>query len=308
VKALVICLLQGAAASIDADAFVEFASIPAPVGREELLREAIAASLPEGMEPRVDEGGNLLLEIGPGERAARAVLAPIGDPALKVSGIDPKGTLRVRHVERRGAFLRLSWVEGRPVTVLGLGEESALDGVALVNSIHLGRKRPDTIGEAWIRIDVGAESESEAKARDVGEGARIVPRLEIARLADGSCAGWFVGRRACALALAEAAKGLDPAALPARVALVWTTEGGERWLRARHWEWSVPLDAGPVSEPVHRAPASLTDPVHAAPESIGAPGPLTLRTAGLGGPTERVWMTDVALLVEAVREILRRER
>jgi len=292
VKAAVLVLLQGALVPIDADAFVEFASIPAPVGREARLLEAIRARLPDWAEARVDAAGNLHVEVGPGERPGELVLAPLGDPALRVASIDPGGYLRVKHAERRGAFLRLAWVEGRPVTVVG--EKAEIEGVALVNSIHLRGRRPETVGEDRIWIDVGAASADDARERGIREGDRIAPDPRVSRLAGDACAGWFVGRRACAFGLLEALRGLDPSRLAQRRALVWTVEGGERAIDHRRFTRMATVDAAASSDPVVRAPA----------QSEHAAGQITLRALRLGGPTETVALADLAVLAGVVREFL----
>ncbi|MEJ5229744.1 MAG: M42 family peptidase, partial [Pseudothermotoga sp.] len=76
---------------------VNFCKVQGISGREERIRELLISSLPDGVEYQVDNLGNLIVEVGDGERSI-ALMAHMDEIGLVITGINSDGTLNFRKV------------------------------------------------------------------------------------------------------------------------------------------------------------------------------------------------------------------
>ncbi|MGJ8454083.1 M42 family metallopeptidase [Pseudothermotoga sp. U03pept] len=131
---------------------VEFCKIQGISGREERIRELLISSLPNGVEYQVDNLGNLIVEVGDGERAV-ALMAHMDEIGLVITGVNSDGTLNFRKVGGFDDRLLL----GAHLDVVT--QNGIIDGVIGINPPHLGGNQ----STENLRIDIGASNKKEAQ-------------------------------------------------------------------------------------------------------------------------------------------------
>ncbi|AAL80493.1 endoglucanase [Pyrococcus furiosus DSM 3638] len=134
----------------------EITQVPGISGYEERVREKIIEWIKDYADYKVDEIGNLIVELGEGEVKA-VFMAHMDEIGLLITGITQDGKLRFRKVG--GIDDRLLY--GRHVDVIT--ENGKLDGVIGALPPHLNVKGvKDVVPWYQLTIDIGAESKEEA--------------------------------------------------------------------------------------------------------------------------------------------------
>ncbi|AIF69996.1 endoglucanase [Palaeococcus pacificus DY20341] len=134
----------------------EITQIPGISGYEEKVRKKLIEWVKPFADYKVDEIGNLIVELGEGEEKL-LFMAHIDEIGLLITGITKDGKLKFRKIGGIDDRLLL----GRHVDVITEGGK--LDGVIGVTPVHLNLQRKfETIPWHALEIDIGAESKEEA--------------------------------------------------------------------------------------------------------------------------------------------------
>ena len=192
-----------------ADLLARLQAIPALPGYEDTLRAALVAELPGWSEPKVEEPGSLVVDLG-GQGPPRLVAAPLDEPGYVVTEVDTAGYLRVSRLAGWGRLYDQFHVGQR---FLVLTERGPMAAVSAAPSVHLrGRaatqSEPLTVADLWL--DLGFHSRSEA----VRAGVQILDAVTLVErhtpLAGGRAAGPGLMGRAELVALLRALLGSRP--------------------------------------------------------------------------------------------------
>ncbi|AEH51041.1 M42 family metallopeptidase [Pseudothermotoga thermarum] len=120
-------------------------------GREEMIRQKIINMLPKDMPYKVDNVGNLIVEIGSGKEFV-ALMAHMDEIGLLITGIKQDGTLTFKKIGGFDDRLLL----GSHLQIIT--QNGSLDGVIGAIPPHLGGNQPIDN----LTIDIGAKSKEEA--------------------------------------------------------------------------------------------------------------------------------------------------
>jgi putative aminopeptidase FrvX len=198
-------------------------------GREDQVRDAVAAMLPSWAQPRVDELGNLVLSLGPAGGPATLVVAPLDEDGYVVSGVTADGYLRL-HRPGRDPANRLfdQYHVGQPVLIHTRGH-GAVPGVTATPSTHLRRFLPADeasrvrgLEDLWVDVGASAPADVERLGIRMLDGVTLRERAQ--PLASGRVAGPAAQGRASALALVELVRGWRAAPAAGTVTIAWTAQ------------------------------------------------------------------------------------
>lgn len=212
--------------------FPALSRIAAVSGYEQSLSAAIVGQLEaRGLHPHTDNMDDVWVRVGSG-RPHRLIVAALDQPGYVVSGIDPRGYLRVQRLPQRepnAVFDTLSFAQ--PVHVIT--PKGLLNGGFAGLSIHL---TPDhlnppsmtTVGNLYV--DIGANSAAAAHAA----GADLLEPVELAQppitIGADDEAGASAGDRFGWEALLEAAQGLAHSRARGTTTVAFVTQ---QWLGGR---------------------------------------------------------------------------
>jgi putative aminopeptidase FrvX len=195
-----------------AELLKKLADVPGVSGHEGEVREAIRKALPAWAQKltRVDNEGNLILEIGP-DRDPMMFIAHQDEVGFEVTEILGDGTLFVR--PRGGLYLSL-W-EGQPALLHLGGGKAPLRGV-FVPRDRATSKQPEAL-TAWFGVD-GAR----LKELGVTVGSPITAFKNATRLGATRFTARALDDRAGSTALILAARRITPATLKRKVIFAWS--------------------------------------------------------------------------------------
>jgi len=184
-------------------------------GHEGPVREAIIARLPDWAEPRVDDRGNLLLEIGEGEEHV-AFVAHLDEVGFEVETILDDGRLEL---SRRGGLAPSLWEAQGALVHTARGEVSGIFEPR-AGWLEAEARRPTDALTAYL----GTTSRQETLGLGVAVGDSVTMPKEMLRLGEHrAVARAFddrVGSTAQLLALAR----IDPETVDRRVTFAWVVE------------------------------------------------------------------------------------
>ncbi len=185
----------------------------AVAGHESPVRSIVLDEMPGWArdEARVDEMGNVWLEMGP-DGVADVFIAHMDEVGYEVEAIAPSGVMALR---RRGGAMASAW-EGQPAKLqLGSGEELA--GVFLTRETA-EQKRPAQI-RAWFGMNA-----DELARRGVRPGLGVTGYKEGHRIGAHRFTARSLDDRAGTTALLTALKRIDPGSLKHRVIFAWSVQ------------------------------------------------------------------------------------
>ncbi len=184
--------------------FTEMSAVP---GYETALAGEIQKRLKAlKLDSKTDNMGNVIVTLGSGE-PTRVIAAPIDEIGYVVSSITEDGFLRVQRLPQgqQLAFFD-TLLTAQPVSVLTKAGK-ALSGVVAARSVHLMTARgsnPVPVRELDdIYIDIGAQSEKEARAAGVDLLDPITMEKHFYKLGGGMVTAPSLGDRFGAVALLE---------------------------------------------------------------------------------------------------------
>ncbi|MCI0339627.1 MAG: M28 family peptidase [Planctomycetales bacterium] len=197
----------------DAAKVLESVILPVGIsGAEAAVRDAVKALLPNDVESRVDESGNLLVTLGEGPFRI-VVLAHLDEIGFEVREIQEDGRLALAG---RGGFLPALF-EAVPVRVFSA--KGAVNGVICP---RVGDVPPQDAKD--LRVDVGTDDRAGTEALGVktGDLATVVKTFD--RLGPTRAMGRAMDDRVGCSAVLLALRHLDPARLAgATVTFAWVT-------------------------------------------------------------------------------------
>ncbi|AKI97097.1 M42 family metallopeptidase [Kosmotoga pacifica] len=199
---------------MDFDKLTELLFVPGISGREEMIREKIIELLPKGIPYHVDDLGNLIVEIGQGEKLL-GFAAHMDELGLLITGVNPDGTLNFKKI----GGIPEELLPGRHVDVINsLGE--SIDGIIGFMPPHLSK---NSKGIEPV-IDVGASSPEEVSELGIEVIDYAVFRKQVSILNDKFVAARALDDRfGCALLLEFLEKALDMD-LNKKLLFVWTVQ------------------------------------------------------------------------------------
>ncbi|GMR24265.1 MAG: hypothetical protein BMS9Abin37_2786 [Acidobacteriota bacterium] len=278
-------------------------------GHELPVRKIVLDEMPRWArdEARVDEMGNVWLEMGP-DGVADVFIAHMDEVGYEVEAIAPSGVMELR---RRGGAVASAW-EGQPAK-LQMESGKELAGVFLTREAA-EQKRPTEI-RAWFGMNA-----DELARRGVRPGLGVTGYKEGHRLGAHRFTARSLDDRAGTTALVMALKRIDPSSLDHRVIFAWSVqeEGGlngaaalaERFgsetrqvfsvdtfvssdtpLESPHFAFA-PLGAGPVLRAIESsslAPPAERERILALARSAQLPVQIGLTQGGTDGTTFTFW-------------------
>lgn len=280
------------------DLILRLARVPAPIGFESRLADSLQQLLPAAVR---DRAGDVVLTLGHGA-PKRLVACAMDEPGWVVGGVRDDGYLTIRRLPGRTPPLFDQQLEGQRITLLGTRGD--VPGVVGIRSVHLTRGRagndaPFTFDDAYV--DVGATSDSEARALGLRETTPLVLEKRPWRYGDGLVAAPVVGQRAACAALVRAVSGK----VQGTVVVAFVVEGGlsGRGLLTVGQETgpftgTLTLDAGGATEAVVRD--TVRTPARGA--ALGRMTRWRLRDRFDGWPVETVAVADAAILERMLRD------
>jgi putative aminopeptidase len=141
---------------------------PAVSGYEQELASKIRSEL-QGLSPKTDNLGNVIVSIGSGE-PNRLIVTPIDEPGYVVSAITPDGFLRLQRLPQAAPNAVFDLLHAaQPITVLTRKGKSVA-GVVAGLSVHLQPARlnaPKMAHPDEMYVDIGASSGEEVRAAGV---------------------------------------------------------------------------------------------------------------------------------------------
>ncbi|WP_448536533.1 M42 family metallopeptidase [Pseudothermotoga sp.] len=190
---------------------IELCSVPGVSGREEKVRQRLIEKLK--VPYRVDNVGNLIVEIGEGEKTV-ALMAHMDEIGLIVTGVNNDGTLNFRKI---GGFDDRI-LAGSHVQIIT--ESGILEGVIGITPPHLSSQQ--TIEN--LRIDIGCKNKQEAEALGVKVLDYAVFKKHASLLNGEFLAMRSLDDRFGCLALLEVLNGVKDQKLKRKVYFVWTVQ------------------------------------------------------------------------------------
>jgi len=198
------------------DRLTEVVFVPGMTGREEMIRAKIIEMLPEGVEPFVDDLGNVVLEVGNGDSSI-AFAAHMDEIGLLVTGVNSDGSLSFKKVGGIADELLV----GRHLDVITSSGES-IDGVIGMTPPHL-REKTDLSWQNQV-IDVGTSSKEETASLGIEVLDYAVFRKQISILNDKYVAVRSLDDRSGCLALLDLLDMLMESDLDRRIVFAWTVQ------------------------------------------------------------------------------------
>ncbi|AFK07175.1 M20/M25/M40 family metallo-hydrolase [Mesotoga prima] len=198
------------------DRLTEVVFVPGMTGREEMIRAKIIEMLPEGVEPFVDDLGNVVLEVGNGDSTI-AFAAHMDEIGLLVTGVNSDGSLSFKKVGGIADELLV----GRHLDVITSSGES-IDGVIGMTPPHL-REKTDLSWQNQV-IDVGTSSKEETASLGIEVLDYAVFRKQISILNDKYVAVRSLDDRSGCLALLDLLDMLMETDLDRRIVFAWTVQ------------------------------------------------------------------------------------
>ncbi|HNQ71080.1 MULTISPECIES: M20/M25/M40 family metallo-hydrolase [Mesotoga] len=198
------------------DRLTEVVFVPGMTGREEMIRAKIIEMLPEGVEPFVDDLGNVVLEVGNGDSSI-AFAAHMDEIGLLVTGVNSDGSLSFKKVGGIADELLV----GRHLDVITSSGES-IDGVIGMTPPHL-REKTDLSWQNQV-IDVGTSSKEETASLGIEVLDYAVFRKQISILNDKYVAVRSLDDRSGCLALLDLLDMLMETDLDRRIVFAWTVQ------------------------------------------------------------------------------------
>ena len=201
---------------MDIDRLTEVVFVPGMTGREELIRSKIIEMLPVGIEPDVDDMGNVTVEIGQGTSSI-AFAAHMDEIGLLITGIESDGKLSFKKI----GGIPDELLVGRHLDVIISSGES-IDGVIGITPPHLREK----VDLSWqnLSIDIGASSREEAEDLGVEVLDYAVFRKQISILNNKMVAVRSLDDRFGCLALLDLLEMLVSIDLKRKIILSWTVQ------------------------------------------------------------------------------------
>jgi len=192
------------------------ADVPGVSGHEDEIRAVILKALPSWamQRTRVDESGNIILEVGP-DRDPVMFIAHQDEVGFEVSAIADDGVVTLRN---RGGLYQSLW-EGQPA-ILHF-DRTSTDPHRTIRGVFVPRdaatsKQPEVV-TAWFGLDGQA-----LKRRGVAAGSSVTAYKDAARLGANRFTARALDDRAGSTALLLAASRINPSTLDHRVILAWS--------------------------------------------------------------------------------------
>ncbi len=180
--------------------------IPCPTGYEEPIVKVITGILPSGFQIKRDNLGSLYW--GPENQGSQlAVCTPMDEAGYFVSGINSQGYLRIDKAVNVPSLID-SYHLGHPMIVWT--DKGPIEGVLALPSLHIltsdvRKDFQENPGLQLAFLDVGVNSETEAREKGIEMLDAVTPWREITMLADGKMSGHSLGLKCCmALVLDQA--------------------------------------------------------------------------------------------------------
>jgi putative aminopeptidase FrvX len=199
-------------------------AVPSPTGYEEPLVEFIEGKLSQGAVTKRDNLGSLYVKWGK-QDSWLALCTPMDEMGYFVSGIDPEGYLRLDKAVF-GPSLLDSYHLGHAMIVWTAN--GPVEGVLALPSLHILssemkrelEKRP---GLEWAYLDIGVNSEVEAREKGVAMLDAVTPWRDLTRLAGSQMAGYSLGLKMCTALVLEMAEVCAVSENP-ETAFVWMAQ------------------------------------------------------------------------------------
>jgi putative aminopeptidase FrvX len=258
-----------ASAGEEADLLAGLLAVPGVSGREEAVREAIRAGLPEWARraARADAMGNLTVTAGSGAPSVLYV-AHMDEIGYMVTHVREDGLIQV---QKHGGFYDRQY-EGRVVQIHTAS--GPVSGVVIMPSTHLRRDLPDKPSDFTVEsvlIDVGAESRAQTEALGVALLDPITVPKTVTRLAGSRLAARSMDDRFGCAALLALARRIQPSDVRGTLTLAWSVqeEVGLRGAQALAREFSpevvVPVDSFVTSDSPLESPRLADAPLGEGP-------------------------------------------
>ncbi len=287
------------------DSFLKAAGIPSVTGRESQFIAFLKSQLPAGLQPEIDNMGNLTVKIGDGVPQL-LVVTSVDEPGYLVTDITDDGYLRVASPGGRlPNALFTQFHEGHYVDIAARG--GTIRGVVALPSSHLVRGRRENLTPEKLLIDIGARSRQEALSRGIELLEPVSAVKDLAQLAGNRIAGPMLSRKFGAFALLEALKSSRVRAGKS-VVFAWSTQsamsnsGAARLARRFSPKQVVLVGAfqaggGRTNQQPVEIPGSGV--LIAGSESVGASSPLLTSAVAAAGTNIKLTQSVVGTLPEA---------
>ncbi len=199
--------------------------VPSPTGYEESMVETIKEILPPVSQTLRDNLGSLYLKLG-NQNSRVAVCTPMDEAGYFVSGINPQGYLRLDKAVFGPALID-SYHLGHPMIVWT--ENGPIEGVLALPSLHIlssevRREFQERPSLELAYLDIGVDSEQEAREKGVAMLDAVTPWRELTRLAGDKIAGHSLGVKLCTALVLDLVKRIAAKPLPLNPAVVWMAQ------------------------------------------------------------------------------------
>jgi len=194
------------------DELIEFSLSAGISGREEKIRDLVISRLP-GVNYKVDNVGNLVVELGEGNKSV-AIMAHMDEIGLLITGITPDGCLTFRKVGGFDDRLLL----GEHVNVVT--DSGVVDGVIGITPPHLGGIQ----SAENLRIDVGAHNKEEAEEMGIKVFDFAVFKKHVSVLNNRYLSVRSLDDRFGCVALIYVLKNIIKKSLKKKIYFVWTVQ------------------------------------------------------------------------------------
>jgi putative aminopeptidase FrvX len=201
----------------DWDLLREIVMIPGISSQEAKVMDWLQERLPKGVSAQRDAKNNVWFTTGKG-RPHILFVAHADELGMTVESITPQGTVRLRG---RGGFLPLA-CEARPFVIHTA--QGPRDGVMLPRADYAART-PQPFQLDPYELDVGADSDAQAKALGIAPGDQVIFKKKIVDIAPGVLAARAVDDRAGCASLLAAALSIDWTSFKGKtVTCAWSVE------------------------------------------------------------------------------------
>lgn len=242
----------------------EIISIPGISGYEDPIRTYLAEKVQAlGITPRVDAVGNLIAEIGSGDKNV-AVMAHMDELGLIVSYVEANGYARFRKIN--GIDDRT--LAGRAMNALT--ENGVIPAIIGLKPPHLMTDKSEqskTIPSENLYLDFGTRSREETQALGVDILTPVVFQKQFNILNQEYISARGLDDRFGCLVLLKVLEALKDEALPFRITFIWTVKeeiglhGAKGIAATMKIDYAIAVDAYTCADlpevPFHYAPARL---------------------------------------------------
>jgi len=185
-------------------------TVAAPTGNEDRLAQAIMGTLSRGLSFERDSLGSLYLA-PEGSPDLPAFCTPLDEPGYFISGFHPDGFLHLDRAVPVPPRVDAFYPGHAMIVWTGSG---TVEGVLILPSLHImtaetRKKIQERPALEWTLLDIGALSETEARARGVEMMDPVTPHRRITPLAGGQMSGHSLAGRICISLLVDLAGVLE---------------------------------------------------------------------------------------------------